>query len=197
MSDQYNEEINEQEIIYVESQYEEEEDNNKKKWMLILLLLFIMILLGGVFLWLNGKANIDPDEGSLERELAAQYGFLPDMTPEDIQAKLNEIIDESMLNISINPTPVFENGKAQGNIRIENTPNNHYGFVVVIKRLDTDETVMKTGLIEPGQFVEHRALDINLPKGSYDCIAHFLAYNIDSGVEIGQTGTPVTITVSK
>lgn len=172
---------------------EEEEEKKKKKIILILLLCLMMLVLGGVFLWLyNGY---DTDSNSLERELAAEYGFLPGMSDEDIESKLNEIIDKSMLNVSINPTPVFENGKAPGNLRIENIPNNHYAFIVQIEDARSGEVYLKTGVIEPGQFVENRALDVNLNVGEYECIAYFIAYNVETSAEIGRTGTPIVITI--
>lgn len=171
----------------------EEAEKKKKKTMLILLLVLVMCVLGGVFLWLNG--TFSSNEGGLERELAAEYGFLPGMTQEDIQAKLNEIIDKSMLNISINPTPIYENGSAAGNIRIENTPNNHYGFLVGVVLIETGQTILQTGVIEPGQFVENRALDVVLPAGEYECIAHFVAFDLETSAEIGQTSTAIVITV--
>lgn len=194
MSEYNNEEVVYQDPNYVDPIYEEDEDEGKKKKLvLILLLLLAIILLGGVFLWLNGA--IDKDANSLERDLAAQNGFLPGMSDEDIQAKLNEIIDESMLNISINPTPVYANGKAEGNIRIENTPNNHYGFIVEVIRADTGDSILKTGVVEPGQFIENRQLDVNLPAGKYDCMANFIAYDLETNAEIGQTATTLMITV--
>ncbi len=197
MSDKYNEEMAYEEPIYIESMYDEEDENEgkKKKWMLILLLLFVIILLGGVFLWLNGSVASKDDNTGLESELAAEYGFLPGMSEDDIQSKLNEVIDKSMLNISINPTPVYENGKAEGNIRIENIPNNHYAFVVDIILSDSGESIMKTGVIEPGQYVEKRKLDVNLPAGRYDCMANFIAYDKETATEIGQTATTLELTV--
>lgn len=172
----------------------EEEEKKKKKLIVVLLLLLVVCILGGVFLWLNG--TFTSNEGGLERELAAEYGFLPGMTDEDIQAKLDEIIDKSMLNISINPTPIYEDGGAAGNIRIENTPNNHYGFIVGLVRVDNSQTIMQTGVIEPGQYVENRALDVNLPAGEYECIAHFVAFDMETSTEIGQTSTAVLLTIN-
>lgn len=172
---------------------EDEEEKKKKKLVLILLLSLVMLLLGGIFLWLYNV--YDADSNSLERELAAEYGFLPGMSDEDIQSKLNEIIDKSMLNVSINPTPVFENGKAAGNLRIENIPNNHYAFIVQIENSKSGEVYLKTGAIEPGQFLENRALDVNLKAGDYECIAYFIAYDLETSVEIGRTGTPIVITI--
>lgn len=195
MSEYNNDEVVYQDPNYVEPIYEDEDEDEgkKKKLALVLLLLLAIILLGGVFLWLNG--TVDKDANSLERELAAENGFLPGMSDEDIQAKLNEIIDKSMLNISINPTPIYENGKVEGNIRIENTPNNHYAFVVEIILSDSGESIMKTGVIDPGQFVENRKLDVNLSAGEYDCMAFFTAYDLETNAEIGQTATTIMITV--
>lgn len=199
MSDQKNEVLEEELILQqmmlnsMPPEEEDEEEKKKKKLVIILLLFLVILLLGGIFLWLYNV--YDADSNSMERELAAEYGFLPGMSDEDIQSKLNEIIDESMLNISINPTPVFENGKAEGNLRIENIPNNHYAFIVQIEDSKSKEVYLKTGAIEPGQFVENRALDVNLGAGEYECIAYFIAYDMETATEIGRTGTPVVLKI--
>lgn len=40
----------------------------------------------------------------------------------------------------MNPTPVFADGKAKGDVRIENIQGNQYGFTVTITVIGTDDS---------------------------------------------------------
>lgn len=159
--------------------------------VLVILLLVVIILL----LSLRGCAQKE-EEGALERELTAELGLMPGMSQEEIQDRLNRKVAESMLNVSINPVPVFPDGKSPGNLRIENIPGNKYAFTVEIVRSDTQETILKTGVIDPGYYVEEMKLDTVLPKGKYLCVARFIAYDTENLAEIGEAGTQLMITVN-
>ena len=131
----------------------------------------------------------------LAAEQAAEMGILPDTSAEEIEKRLNEQIDESMLNISINKNPVFENGQAEGNLRIENIPANHYAMTVEIVREDNGETIYKSGLISPGYFVEKAKLDTPLGKGVYKAVAVFTAYDPETRQEMGTAGANISLMV--
>ena len=46
--------------------------------------------------------------GRFDLDEMAQDGFFKDKSPEDIEALLNQVVEEGMFNISINSNPVFE-----------------------------------------------------------------------------------------
>ena len=127
------------------------------------------------------------------------------LSDEEIQDRLNRKVAESRLNISMNPTPVFADGKAEGDVRIENIQGNQYGFTVTITVIGTDDSpgagdyvdqeILKTGLIEPGKYLEAKPLDVDLPQGVYVCIATFTAYSMETDREIGTAGMQIMLTV--
>lgn len=157
----------------------------------------VLLLLAIVLLLCLRQCSPRPQAGlgELERELTAELGLLPGMSDAEITDRLNRKVAESMLNVSINPMPFFADGKSAGNLRIENIPGNNYSFTVTIVRSDNGETILVTGLIDPGYFVENMKLDTVLPKGEYLCVANFKAYDPESLSEIGETGTQILITV--
>lgn len=161
--------------------------------------LIVVVLLAGIallLLWqLFGPER--EEEWSLERELTAELGILPDMTEEEIQDALNRKVAEGMLNVSMNPTPVFPDGKSPGNVRVQNIQGNRYAITVTLVRSDTQETILTTNLIDPGYYVEEMKLDKPLPKGKYLCVANVTAYDPESLALIGETGMQVLITVEK
>ena len=190
---------------------QEQRRKKRRKWLLLLLLL-LLFLLGGFFLYRYlGERETD----SIQRELNAEVGILPGMSEEEIQDRLNRNVAEGRLNISINPLPEFADGKSEGNINIENIKGNKYSFAVTITCIGAsedpgaqdhvNEVVMKTGLIDPGSYVDYKKLDVDLPKGEYTCVATFDAYRTvtdeKTGAETyekaGAAGSQILITVKE
>ena len=76
-----------------------------RKRVLIILLLLVSLGIGG---WLFLKQD------GFRFDSAAEDGSLDGLTKEQIQELMNDKVDKSMLAISINSTPVFEDGKGKG-----------------------------------------------------------------------------------
>lgn len=161
----------------------------------VILLVLLLLLLGGFFAY--RYFNAQNKEPSLEKEISAEMGFLPNMSDEEIKQRLNQKVAESMLNVSMNPQPKFKNGSAKGNVLIENIPANKYAFTVELFRYDNSQQILKTGLVYPGYFVETIALDVALSKGEYLCLAVFTAYHPDTQERIGEAGLQCLITVEE
>ncbi|WP_302759922.1 hypothetical protein [Christensenella hongkongensis] len=181
------------------TEHMQQQEKKKKKpvaLIIIIILIAAALVLGYVYFILPGQQP-EPEKTSeeLAEEQAAEMGILPDTSAEDIEKRLNEQIDKSMLNISINKNPVFENGEAEGNLRIENIPANHYAMTVELVREDNGETVYKSGLISPGYFVENAKLDTPLAKGIYPAVAVFTAYDTETKQEMGTAGANVNLMI--
>lgn len=182
----------------------------KKKKILLLLLLLLLLFIGGILF------SVYRDRGGTDRlgkELAADLGLLPGMSEEEIKDRLNRNVAEGRVNISINTAPEFKNGRSAGNIRIENIQGNKYSMAVTVTCIGASEdegaaghvgeTVMTTGLIDPGSYVLEKKLDVDLPKGKYTCVATFDAYKTvtdektgeEDYEQVGSVGTQILITV--
>ena len=99
------------------------------------------------------------------------------------------------MNVSMNPNPVFENGSAQGDLRIENIEKNHYSYTVTITKDDNGEEIYKSGLLEPGYYINEAKLSKNLSAGEYPATARFLAYQNPDEAPIGAAVVKLNITV--
>ena len=128
-------------------------------------------------------------------DVSALTGALPGKSEEEVIAELNRVVDEGMFNISINTTPTFTNGKAEGPLQIENVPGNQYLMQVQITLDDTGELIYQTGLIEPNHHIQSAKLDVELEKGEYLATAVFNAYDPETEEYIGSAGAKLTITV--
>lgn len=126
---------------------------------------------------------------------SAVQGGWDEADTDKIIASLNEKVEEGMINISMNTSPNFRDGTAEGNLMIVNEEINRYPQVVEITRNDTNEMIYKSGAIPVGSKIEHAKLSVDLPAGTYDCTAMF--YNVDpnTGSYLGCAGAIISITV--
>lgn len=173
------------------------EQKKKKKGLIALVIILIAVvagLLGYIFL-VKPQADEQAAREAIAAEKNAEMGIIPGMSEEDIEARLNEKVAEGMLNVACNPNPVFPDGKSEGNLRIENIPGNQYAVTVSVTLDETGEEVYRSGLIEPGYFVENVRLDADLGKGEYPGLALFTAYDRETGPEAGTAGVRVNILV--
>ena len=136
----------------------------------------------------RAKAGIVYDSSAIE-------GGWDNLSPEEIEARLNEKVAEGMINISMNTAPYFEDGKAEGNVMIVNEAINNYPQQVEFIRNDTQEVIYQSKAIPVGSKIERAALDVELPAGTYECTAMF--HNLDpvSGEIIGTAGAIINITI--
>ena len=136
----------------------------------------------------RGQTGIVYDSSAVE-------GGWDNLSPEEIEARLNEKVAEGMINISMNTAPYFENGTAEGNVMIVNESINNYPQKVQIVRNDTGEQIYESNAIPVGSKIERATLDVTLPAGTYECTAYFHNLDPESGAIIGTAGAIITITI--
>ena len=113
---------------------------------------------------------------------------------------MNEKVEEGQFMISINTNPVFPDGKSEGTLRIENSPQNRYLMIVKIYRNENGkqgELIYESGAIKPGNKIEKAKLDVDLPKGNYPVLVYFEGYQEKSKEYVGKAGSELTIHVRK
>lgn len=170
---------------------------NKRKGLIIVIAILLAVVAGLVvyITVLMPQEEEKQAQEQLQAEKNAELGIIPGMSEEDIEARLNEKVAEGMLNVAVNPNPVFASGDSEGNLRIENIPGNRYAVTVTVTRDDNGEEIYRSGLIDPGYFVEYVKLDKPLAAGEYPALAKFTAYDPETKEEIGAAGIRVNILV--
>ena len=135
--------------------------------------LALLVSLGvyGIVRLMHKPAAADPfaQAGGLIYDSSAVEGGWENLSPEEIEAALNEKVAEGMINISMNTAPYFEDGSAEGNVMIVNEAINNYPQKVEFIRNDTGETIYASNAISVGSKIERAALDVELPAGTYPC----------------------------
>lgn len=175
---------------------ETQKKSNKKK--IIAIIAIIAVMIGGISAYCVTKNRSGEDSANgMVWDTNAEEGGLNGRSEEEIQAELNKKVEEGMINISMNTSPVFHDGKSKGNLMIVNSEANHYPQIVYIVRKDTNEEIYRSGGIPVGSKVENAALNVVLPAGTYDCVAYFNNADPDTGAILGTAGAEITITVEK
>ena len=153
---------------------------------------------GGYFFY---RANAPEPAPGLRYESNIVSGDIPGKTREERQRELNSVVEEGMLNMSMNITP---SGQVSGtaaersiNWLIENPSNQGKLIRVEVTRDDTGEKIYETGAIRPGNYVESAPLDVRLPAGEYACTAVFFAYQEDTEALIGQAAVKIKLTLQE
>lgn len=130
----------------------------------------------------------------LEEKIKAELGQLDGKSNDEIQAALDEIIEDGSMSISISMNPVFLSGDSEGDLRIENHPNNHYSQRVSITLDETGQEVYQSGTMPVNSHIDADRLNIVLPQGQYPATAIFTAYD-DADREIGQAAAKILLTI--
>ena len=170
-----------------------------KSWTTILVTIVILILfiiMTSILIYRRTDKNEEPsvEESGLVYDESAVEGGWEQLSQEEIEDRLNNQLEEGMINISMNTSPCFEDGTSKGNLMIVNETINRYPQKVQIIRNDTEEIIYTSGAIAVGSKIEAAALDVNLDAGEYECTALF--HNLDnSGNIIGSAGAIITITI--
>ena len=164
------------------------------------LMLVCMLLLAAIAAVLPGCTSQDvtpqaQTSGIVFDENAIEGGW-EQMSQEEIEETLNETVSEGMIRISMNTTPVFEDGDAEGNLMIVNEDVNRYPQQVQIYRNDTKETIYESKAIPVGSKIEKAALDVHLEAGTYACTALFHSLDPETGSILGTAGAVITITIN-
>lgn len=173
----------------------------RSKDITVYAIIFLILLVGaGIFLAVRllhkpADAALADSKSGIIYDSSAVEGGWDNLSPEEIEARLNEKVAEGMINISANTAPIFEDGASEGNLMLVNESINNYPQMVQIVRNDTGEQIYESGAIAVGSKIERARLDVVLPAGTYECTAYFHNLDPESGAIIGTAGAIINITI--
>ena len=179
-------------------------DSRKLTYGRVLTVLAVLVVIAIVVLLLRGcdgsplnreTDTTDTQNSGIVYDPGAVVGGWEEADVAKIMDSLNEKVEEGMINISMNTTPVFSNGTSAGHVMIVNEGVNNYPQVVEIVRNDNNETIYKSGAIPVGSKIETAKLAADLPAGTYDCTALFYNVSPETGEYLGCAGAAITVSV--
>lgn len=177
-----------------------EQEKKRKKKIIFFIIILLLIIAGFIILKYLKKPQNDSTDNSpplfdTSIDGNVEEGGLVTKSDAEIQEELKRKLEESMMTISMNLSPVFYDGKSEGNLNIVNEEENNFMQVIEIYRKDTNQLIYKSGGIPVGSKIEKAKLDVNLEQGVYDCLAYFNAVNAETGEFIGKAGAELKITI--
>ena len=173
----------------------------RSKDITVYAIIFLILLVGaGIFLAVRllhkpADAALADSKSGIVYDSSAVEGGWDNLSPEEIAERLNQKVEEGMINISMNTAPYFENGTAEGNLMLVNESINNYPQKVQIVHNDTGEQIYESGAIAVGSKIERAKLDVVLPAGTYECTAYFHNLDPETGEIIGTAGAIINITI--
>jgi len=171
--------------------------NKQKKLTIIFAVISVCIILalGSVIFFLLQNRTDDISGESFEIDNNITIGDMPGVDMEKRKEELQEELDDSMIAYSINTNPVFESGRAEGNLLLENPANNAKLLKVEIVLDKTNEKIYSSKAIPAGSYIENARLEKVLDEGVYVATAYFKAYHEEDHSYIGQVGAAIKINV--
>lgn len=150
------------------------------QYILILLLLILIFLL-------RCTCGSDMQKGSIDMEQPKSRA--------DLQKDVDQSVLNGMFNVFMNTNPVFEDGKAKGNLMIQNVETNKAPVIVEIYNKIDNKLIYKSDELPAGYKIEQGRLLMDLDKGIYDCVARFRILDEKTKETKNIVGLNVTINV--
>jgi len=131
----------------------------RSKDITVYAVIFLVLLVGaGIFLAVKllhkpADAALADSKSGIVYDSSAVEGGWDNLSPEEIAERLNQKVEEGMINISMNTAPYFENGTAEGNLMLVNESINNYPQKVQIVRNDTGEQIYEAGCCSPRWYI--------------------------------------------
>lgn len=187
--------MTEHEEVQQEMQQEVPQKGQSRKALVLLAVVLIAGVVGaGGWWWYRSQQTMDATTKYWFDKMA-QDGSLEGKTPQEIQGMLNAIVEEGMFNVSVNAKVIFDDGRSEGVLGLENIPQNRYYCRAVLRRDDDGKVLYESAGVQPGQYIDKIKLKEVLPAGEYPCTVQVLITDPETLDDIGQVQVKVEVFV--
>lgn len=166
---------------------------SRRKKLLRLLAIFLVldVCIASV---LMGSIRKDQRESKSVRDAqAVKAGVTQEMTEEEREEMLAIALGKAHSCISLRSEPIAQDGVVE--LYLANREESPCAVAVQLVRIDTNEILLETDLIEPGWYLETAQMDVQLEPGEYQCLARCLFYTMDDNAYLGRTARQLLLTV--
>lgn len=169
----------------------------RRKWLIRLAALsvlmgafFVGIGLGKIVTNIKIRKSYEYSEPYWRQEWAADIG------EGEARDRRSRELAENMQYVSLNRVLHFSDGSAEAKAAIEVDKRSRFGCIVTIIRDATGEVLYRSGVIDPGHYIERIHLDSSLSKGYYPCTAVW-SYFAEEDVYAGETAWKVVVIIGE
>lgn len=164
----------------------------RKRWLVWLCVVFLLVDAGvaawfGMTVWQDRQNMLKPDV------LAQPAPTGQPMTEKQLQQWRTQSLGDAHRLVSIYSEPQVKDGRVW--IMLSNHEQNQYAVRMDLIRLDTQQLIARTDLVDPGWRVESVPLLEPLKKGQNFCLARLSFYDPQGGQLLGETARQALINV--
>jgi len=116
-----------------------------------------------------------------------------EMGAAEVEEKYALAIEEAYGKISLRNPMQIQGGEI--GVFLSNGEGNSCAVSMELVLLESGETIVQTGIVEPGWRVEYLTAQKELQAGEYHCLARMTLYDMRSGVEMGRMAQQVLLKV--
>lgn len=164
-----------------------------KRWLIVLGVGFLLadIVIGAVlFKYLRRDRQAEQLQQHSMEQLLEQP---KQMTEQQAQELRTQTLGEMHRLVVLNSEPQVMDGAVQ--LMLSNSEESRFAVRVTLIRLDTQEVIARTQLVDPGWRVESLPLETELPPGTYFCLARTEFVDPAQGGVLGETARQILLTV--
>lgn len=133
--------------------------------------------------------------GSTKDNRAGLAGQLVGLSPNEVQAELDRIVEDGMFDISIASVVQVSSGGGPAELRIQNAEGNRFLMQVALTLDSTGQQIYQSGVLEPNFYIQSDTLDAQLEAGMYDATATFTALDPQTEEQVGEAAVKVLVQV--
>ena len=165
-----------------------------KRWLIILGVGFLLadVAIGAVlfqYLRRDWQAEVQQKD-SMARLMNQQE----EMTDQETQQLRTQTLGEMHRLVSLSSEPEVKDGYVE--LMLSNSEESLFAVRVTLMRLDTQEVIARTQLVDPGWRVESLPLEMDLAAGTYFCLAQMEFVDPEHGGVLGETARQVLLNVN-
>ena len=137
--------------------------------------------------------NTSNDKLESKVNFVISTGVIKSSDPVEVKQELQEIVDRSKTNITLNMTPCLDDN-GYYNIMLQNKSEIDMSYTVEIIDIDTSTSIWKSPIIEPGKYIEKIKFRGTLKAGKRYCLARFIAFDKDGVNKTSFDAAPIFYT---
>ena len=158
-----------------------------------ILVVFLLLDAAAASMLYSGFRKNQEDIQTVHSAQSQKVSVSQEMTEEELNERLAIALGEASSLISLRSEMHAENGIAD--VFLANRAESSCAVEMELMLAQSRRIILRTGVIEPGWYLEAAELTAPLEPGEYQCLARCLFYTMDDNAYLGTTARQVLLTV--
>lgn len=174
-------------------------ERKKENHIIGILLIMILLCIGAIAIILVSRYSFITTSASVSSTI--NFGSVDDIDTRAVKAKAGILAkfkkqnEPDQFSYEIKKNLVFSDTNSEAELLLKNPKQNGYLMVLELVLEDSQEVILRTGYLLPGQIIKNVALDEELSSGEYKVVANICAVDAQSYELVGILEQPLTVVV--